>query len=128
MYPINYEKLTLAPAGNEQVNGVNCIKYSVSGSYQDEFSFKTSPQKFPITLSASGNIWIADDPVIKQVIISQRITVKTDIVNTQIKDKQGSMLHIISEDIIEDDILDINSATIQSPPDSETNTQVGSTN
>jgi hypothetical protein len=122
MYPINYEKLTLTPSGNEQVNGVNCIKYNVSGSYQDEFSFKTSPQKFPITLSASGDIWIAADPAVNQVIISQRITVKTDIVNTEIKDKQGSPLHIAMEDEIEDDILDINSTTIQAPPDSETKT------
>lgn len=107
-YPIDYGKLTYTNAGSEKVNGVNCIKYIVSGSYKDEFTFENSPEKFPITLSASGTIWIADDLAIKTAIIRQRITVITDI--TAGKD---SVAH--SEEAIEDDVMDVNSTVISLP-------------
>lgn len=109
-YPIDYGKLKYAEAGTERINGVNCIKYTVSGTYSDELTFEGSPEKFPITLSASGTIWIADDPAIKTAIIRQRITVNTDI--TISKEKAE---HSVSEDVIEDDVMDINSVKI-SPP------------
>ena len=103
-YPIDYGKLTFVESGAEKVNGVNCIKYTVSGTYKDEFSHITS-DKYPIELTASGTIWIADDTAIKQAIIRQRITVNTDIYET----------HSISQDVIEDDVMDINSTVIQPP-------------
>lgn len=109
-YPIDYQKLTFAKAGTEKVNGVNCIKYTVAGSYKDEFSFDVSPQKYPIEVTASGAIWIADDAVIKQAIIRQRITVNADI--TVGRDNAS---HIVSKDVIEDDVTDVNSTVIKPP-------------
>lgn len=115
MYPINYEKLTYTDEGTEEVNGVNCIKYTVSGTYNDEFTFDLSPQIYPITLTASGTIWISDDKDIKQVIICQRLKLNTDIVDTVMKDSNGNPTHTIFEDTLEDDVLDINSAKIEAP-------------
>ena len=110
-YPIDYGKLTFVEAGSEKVNGVNCIKYTVSGTYKDEFSYNISPDdKYPIELTAAGTIWIADDTAVKQVIIRQHITINTDI--TYVLDK---VTHYVSKDVIEDDVMDINSTVIQPP-------------
>lgn len=105
-YPIDYQKLAFVKSGTEKVNGVNCIKYTVSGTYTDVFSDDFSSET-PIKLTASGNIWIADDPAIKLVIIRQRITVDADIT--------ADTTHIITKDVIEDDVTDINSTVIQPP-------------
>lgn len=106
-YTIDYSKLKYSKTGTEKVNGINCIKYTVSGEYSDELTYKGSSPKYPITLAVSGTVWIADDSAIKTALIRQRITVKTDI--TIGKE------HSASEDIIEDDIMDVN-ATVISPP------------
>ena len=110
-YPINYGKLTYTEAGTENINGINCIKYTVSGTYSEEFTDERSGSKYPITLSASGTIWIADDAAIKTAIIRQRIKLNTDI----IYDVEKAM-HAVSEDVIEDDVMDINSVKIEPPP------------
>jgi hypothetical protein len=109
-YPINYAKLTYTEAGTEKINGINCIKYTVSGIYSDEFSDERSGSKYPITLSASGTIWIADYAAIKTAIIRQRIKVNTDIIYSTEK-----AIHAVSEDVIEDDVMDINSVKIIPP-------------
>ena len=110
-YPINYGKLTYTEAGTENMNGINCIKYTVSGTYSEEFTDERSGDKYPITLSASGTIWIADDAAIKTAIIRQRIKVNTDITISAEK-----AIHAVSEDVIEDDVMDINSVKIEPPP------------
>ena len=109
-YPINYGKLTYTKAGTENINGINCIKYTVSGTYSEEFTDERSGDKYPITLSASGTIWIADDAAIKTAIIRQRIKVNTDIIYGVEK-----AIHAVSEDVIEDDVMDINSVKIAPP-------------
>lgn len=110
LYPIDYGKLKYTQAGTEKINGINCIKYDVSGTYSDEFTFEYSTQKYPITLSASGTIWIADDRAIMTAIIRQRITVITDITT-------GTDRIVHTEDTIEDDVFDVNSAVISAPTD-----------
>jgi hypothetical protein len=122
-FPISYEKLKYEKVGNENVNGLNCIKYTVSGTYNDEITFELSKDKFGITLSATGTIWIAEDPTIKQVIVRQRITVDSDIINKTLSAGKGNPNHVISKDIIEDDVIDLNSAEIQPPPDSQVKQQ-----
>lgn len=116
-FPIDYGKLTLTPSGTENVNGVDCIKYDLSGGYDDEYTDMNV--KFHITLSGSGNIWISKDPVIKEVIICQRITLNADMQTVELKDKQGNLLRSNPQVMIEDDITGINSTVIQPPPDSE---------
>lgn len=109
-YPIDYGKLTYVKSGSEKVNGINCIKYTVSGSYNDAVSFDTSKKTYPIMLAVTGSIWIADDTAIGQAIIRQRITVNGDLtVGTD------SSSHVVAKDVIEDDVMDINSVVIQPP-------------
>lgn len=110
-YPINYGKLTYTEVCTEKINGINCIKYTVSGTYSEEFTDERTGSKYPITLSASGTIWIADDAAIKTAIIRQRIKVNIDIIyNTE------KAVHAVSEDVIEDDVMDVNSVKIEPPP------------
>lgn len=100
--------MNFTKAGIEKVNDVNCIKYTISGTYAGVFSFDFSPKEtYPIKLAASGSIWIADDTAVKQVMIRQHIMIETDITynseNTNTKD------------VIEDDVTDVNSTVIQPP-------------
>ncbi len=108
-YTVDYGKLTYVKVGTENVNGVNCIKYTVSGSYKDIYT-DDYDYTYNISLSASGSIWIADDPIIKQAIIRQRITFDADI--TSVTDIR---VHNIYKDVIEDDITNINSTVILPP-------------
>lgn len=109
-YPILYEKLTFVKTGTEQVSGINCNKYTISGTYQDEYGGDLSSETYPMTLTASGSVWVADDAAVKQAVIRQRITIETDI------EVKGN--HYITTDTIEDDITKINSTVIQPPADS----------
>jgi hypothetical protein len=117
-YPIDFEKLSLAQAGNEQVNGFDCVKFDVSGSYQGEFilyggtEYEAVQQ---ISLSCKGSIWISFDPVLGQILISERITVNRDTVDPKNLDQDGNVQHSFAEDVIEDDILDINTVVIKAP-------------
>ena len=92
------------------MNNIICIKYTVSCTYSEEFTDERSGDKYPITLSESGAIWIADDAAIKTAIIRQRIKVNTDITISAEK-----AIHAVSEDVIEDDVMDINSVKIAPP-------------
>lgn len=116
-YPIDYGKLTLQASGNETVNGMDCTKYVVSGGYEDEYTDRDI--KYRIKLSGTGEIWISNDAVIKQVLIRQRLKLNADIQTVELKDKDGNLLHAVYEDVIEDDVYDINNTVIQPPPDSE---------
>jgi hypothetical protein len=116
-YPIDYGKLTLQASGNENVNGMDCTKYVVSGGYEDEYTDRDI--KYKIKLSGTGEIWISNDAVIKQVLIRQRLKLNADIQTVELKDKDGNLLHAVYEDVIEDDVYDINNTVIQPPPDSE---------
>ncbi len=116
-FPIDYGKLTFTPVGNEKVNGVDCVKYALSGKYDDEYIDMNT--KFRITLSGTGHVWISADPVIKEVIIRQRVTFDVDMQTVELKDEQGNPLRSSPQVVIEDDITMINSTVIQPPPESE---------
>ncbi len=118
-FPIDYGKLTLTPSGNEKVNGVDCIKYTLSGEYDDEYTDNLDIL-FRITLSGSGEVWISSDPVIKEVIIRQRVTLNADMQTVEYKDNEGNLLHSNQQVVLEDDVTGINNTAIQPPPDSET--------
>lgn len=117
-FPIDYGKLTLKPVGTEKVNGLDCVKYDVSGTYDDEYT--DMDIKFHITLSGSGNVWISADPGIREVIISQRVKLNADIKTVEYTDPDGNLLHTVQELEIKDDVTGINSTVIQPPPESET--------
>ena len=117
-YPIRFEKLSLSKAGNEQVNGFDCVRYDVSGSYQDEFTLYAGTEnesKQQISLSCKGSIWVSFDPVLGQILIRERITVNRDTSDPKNLDQDGKVQHSLAEDVIEDDILDINTVTIKAP-------------
>lgn len=116
-FPIDYGKLTLTPSGTENVNGVDCTKYELSGGYDDEYT--DNDVKYRITLSGSGNVWISKDPVIKEVLIRQRITLNVDMQTVELKDKEGNPYRSNPQVSIEDDVTGINSTVMQPPPDSE---------
>lgn len=108
-YPIEYQKLAFTKVGTEKVNDVNCIKYTVSGTYTSTFAPSSyyPEDKYPIKLTASGSIWVADDTALKQVMIRQRITIDTDITYDN--------KPLITKDVIEDDVTGINSTVIKPP-------------
>lgn len=117
-YPIDFEKLSLAQAGNEQVNGFDCVKFDVSGSYQGEFTLYEGTEYEAvqqISLSCKGSIWISFDPVLGQILIRERITVNRDTVDPKNLDQDGNVQHSFAEDVIEDDLLDINTVVIKAP-------------
>jgi hypothetical protein len=117
-YPIDFEKLSLAQAGNEQVNGFDCVKFDVSGSYQGEFTLYEGTEYEAvqqISLSCKGSIWVAFDPVLGQILIRERITVNRDTVDPKNLDQDGNVQHSLAEDVIEDDVTDINAVVIKAP-------------
>jgi hypothetical protein len=108
-YPILYEKLAFTKDGTETVGGVNCVKYVLSGTYQDTVIYNPAKKdKYPIKLTASGTVWIADDAAVKKILVRQRLTIDTEA--TVKKDTR-----VAFRDIIEDDITKINSTVIQPP-------------
>lgn len=73
--------------------------------------------KWGNSLSASGTLWISEDPKIGPAMIRQCLTVNSDIV---FFDQNNNPTHYLSEDIIEDDVMDVNSTVIEAPSESET--------
>jgi len=46
--------------GNETVNGMECIHYQVSGTYDGEYEPMPDTEKYPVTMTVSGDVWVAD--------------------------------------------------------------------
>jgi hypothetical protein len=107
-YDIDYQKLVYVNAGNETVNGMECIHYQVSGTFDGEYEPNPGMEKYPVTMTVSGDIWIADINAAGPALIRQRLLLKSDVTGTD-----GS--HMKEETSLEDDTLDINSTVIEAP-------------
>lgn len=107
-YPITYDKLTFTKVGPEKVNGVDCIRYKLSGSYKDTYTPDPSAPKTPITVTVSGEVWVADGSVIAPALIRQRILVKVD-------ETLVDGTHLQQDKALEDDLTNINSTKINPP-------------
>jgi hypothetical protein len=107
-FPITYDKLTFTKVGPEKVNNVDCIRYKLSGTYQEIFTPDQTTEKIPTSVTISGEVWIADGSVVAPALIRQRILAKVD---TTMVDKT----HLLSDINLEDDLTNINSTKINPP-------------
>jgi hypothetical protein len=107
-YDIDYQKLVYVNAGQENVNGADCIHYTVSGTFDGEYEPNPGMDKYPVTMTVSGDVWIADVNAVGPVLIRQRLLLKSDVTGTE-----GN--HMKEETSVEDDTLDINSTVIEPP-------------
>lgn len=107
-YDIDYQKLDYVNAGNETVNGMECIHYQVSGTFDGEYEPNPGMEKYPVTMTVSGDVWIADINATGPALIRQRLLLKSDVTGSNDN-------HMKEETSLEDDTLDINSTVIEAP-------------
>jgi len=107
-FPITYDKLTFTKVGPEKVNGVDCIRYKLSGTYQEIYTPDQSTEKIPTSVTISGEVWIADGSAVAPALVRQRILAKVDTTQTD-----GT--HLLSDINLEDDLTNINSTKINPP-------------
>ncbi len=107
---LHIAKGSLTPAGEEDVNGVKCIKYTVDSTYSYTATF-TVPIKASghVTYQDQGEIWIADQAPSPSFVVRAQLT---EVATTQVGTNSKT-----ETTYIEEEVTDINTPITIQPPE-----------